>query len=200
MADLRMSRAPASRGGYGPFPFAGTPAAGTNQVQTITFAGTGGTSVFRLNFEGQTTAPIPWSATNATLIASIKSALEALTKIGAGNTTVAAGTLTAGIGTVLVTFLGPNSNQNNTLLSLEPPITGTGPLTITFAITTPGVAATGQGAAKGALLIDTTTGNYYKNTGTSQSPAWGQMAFPLAEEAESKTSKKADTEEHTSKK
>jgi hypothetical protein len=45
--------------------FAGTPSAGTDEVQTITFGGTPTGGTFTLTFQGVTTAAISWSATNA---------------------------------------------------------------------------------------------------------------------------------------
>jgi hypothetical protein len=85
---------------------AGAPSAGTSEVQTLTFGGspTGGT--FKLAFDGYTTAPISWSATNNTLRDNVDAALEALPNIGAGGVTVAVGTMTTGIGTLTVTFAG----------------------------------------------------------------------------------------------
>ena len=79
---------------------------GTNEVQTLTFGGTPTGGTFTLTFDGYTTAPISWSSTNATLVANIDAALEALPNIGAGGVTVAVGTMTNGIGTITVTFGG----------------------------------------------------------------------------------------------
>ena len=52
---------------YGP----GAPAAGTNEVQTLTIGGTPTSGDFRLGVRGYSTADIAWSATNATLLANI---------------------------------------------------------------------------------------------------------------------------------
>src|SRR5690242_16258253 len=82
---------------------AGAPTTGTAAVQTLDFESiTGGT--FQISLEGLTTADITWSATNATLIANVDAALEALPNIGTGGVVTAAGTLTAGIGTMTLTF------------------------------------------------------------------------------------------------
>jgi hypothetical protein len=83
---------------------AAAPTAGTSEVQTLTIGGTPTGGTFQLAFEGLITAAIPWSNVNATLIAAIDSALEALPSIGTGNIATAAGTLTAGIGTVTLTW------------------------------------------------------------------------------------------------
>src|SRR6185436_15715861 len=84
----------------------GAPTAGVNEVQTITIGGTPSGGTFVLSFDGFQTTAITWVAVNATLLASIDAALEALPNIGTGGVTTAAGTLTAGIGTLTVTFTG----------------------------------------------------------------------------------------------
>lgn len=155
-----------------PIPGAGPPVNGTDEVQTITFAGTPTGGTFRISYEGATTANIPWSATNATLIASIDAALEALATIGTGNVVTAAGTLTAGIGTVTVTFsAGMGKKAVPTMTVAANALTGTAP-TIAIAETTPGVDATLRGAGTGALYTDSTAGKLYQNTGTPAAPLW----------------------------
>lgn len=155
---------------------AGAPSAGTDEVQTITFGGTPTGGTFRLSYDGMTTANISWSATNATLVANIDTALEALPNIGTGGVVTAVGTMTAGIGTITVTFSGTNLAKRavNTIAVANNSLTGTSP-TIAVAETTPGVDATASGAAKGALLTDTTNGILYINTGTPQSPTWTKV-------------------------
>jgi hypothetical protein len=91
-------------GVYRGYSSAGAPANGTSEVQTLTIGGTPTGGTFTLAFDGFTTAPITWSATNATLIANIDTALEALPNIGTNGVTTAAGTVTAGIGTITITF------------------------------------------------------------------------------------------------
>lgn len=160
-----------------PISSAGAPVAGTDEVQTLTIGGTPEVgSTFRITIEGFKTAPIPWNSTNATLIASIDSALEALPVIGTGGVTTAAGTVTAGIGTITLTFSGANTAKRDLGQGVVSDFkkadgsasAGTGAI----ATTTPGVAATGGGAPKGALLIDTTNGTLYQNTGTAAAPTW----------------------------
>lgn len=155
-----------------PLQNAGAPTAGTNEVQTLTIDATGGT--FRLAFDGFRTAAISWSATNTTLRDNVDTALEALPNIGAGGVTTAVGTMTAGVGTLTITFAG------NLALRVVPLITVdtnslTGTATLSIAETTPGVNATGLGAAKGSLLTDTTNGILYINTGTAVSPTWTKV-------------------------
>lgn len=77
------------------------------QVVTLTDDTDGGT--FTLTFEGDTTSALAWDATSAT----IQTALEALTSIGAGNVAV------AGDGPHTVTFDGDLAGQNVSLLTAD---------------------------------------------------------------------------------
>jgi len=154
---------------------AGAPTAGTSEVQTITIGGTPTGGTFRLRYEGSTTAAITWSATNATLVANIDAALEALATVGTGNVTTAVGTMTAGIGTITVTFAGALANRAvSTITVTDNSMTGTVP-TIAVAETTPGVDTTGLNAAPGQFLSDTTNKIAYINTGTQASPVWTKI-------------------------
>jgi hypothetical protein len=157
----------------GPFANAGAPGAGTDEVQTITIGGTPTGGTFKLSFKGQVTAAISWSATNATLVSNIDAALGALATVGgAANVTTAVGTMTAGIGTITVTFAAALGKRAvPTIAVANNSMTGTSP-TIAVAETTPGVDATLVGAAKGALLVDTTNAKLYINTGTTSAPTW----------------------------
>lgn len=151
---------------------AGAPVAGTDEVQTLTIGGTPTGGTFKLRYKGQTTAAIAWSATNATLLANIDAALEALSTIGSGNVACAAGTLTAGIGTITITFGGALAKKAVPLIAVHSnDLTGTAP-TLAIAETTPGVDATHRGAPVGADLVDTTNGKKYINTGTATIPTW----------------------------
>lgn len=152
---------------------AGAPVAGTDEVQTVTFGGTPTGGTFKLAFEGFTTAAITWSATNATLVANVDAALEALPSIGTGGITTAVGTMTAGIGTLTLTFAGNRGKQaiGSVIAVASNSLTGTAP-TIGIAETTPGVNASKRGARKGATLIDTENGIHYTNTGTRLAPTW----------------------------
>jgi hypothetical protein len=158
-------------------PFAGTPGGGTDEVQTITIGGTPTGGSFKLGFDGEVTAAIPWNATNATLIAAVDSALEALSGIGTGGVVVAAGTLTAGIGTMTVTFSGGAVTKKavSTLTVVNNSMTGTGPPTIAVAETTPGVDAAFRGVGKGTIVSDNTNALLYQNTGTAQAPIWTKV-------------------------
>ena len=159
-------------GSIGPYENAGVPGAGTSEVQTLTIGGTPTGGTFKLAFDGQTTEPITWSATDATLVANIDAALEALTNIGTSGVTVADSTLTSGIGDATITFGGNLAKLAvNTITVANNSLTGTAP-TLAVVETTPGVTATFRGAKIGALVTDTTNGKLYINTGTALAPTW----------------------------
>jgi hypothetical protein len=150
---------------------AGAPVAGTDEVQTLTIGGTGGAFTFGIRHQGRQTAAIAWSAVNATLLNSINAALDAL--FGTTAQVVAtAGTVTAGIGTVILTFSGANVAKRAWPTMTAYNITAGSTLTVAIAETTPGVDASARGAPKGAVLIDTTNGKAHINTGSPASPVW----------------------------
>jgi hypothetical protein len=154
-----------------PLTNAGAPSAGTDEIQTITIGGTPTAGTFTLTFEGQTTAAITWSAVNATLVAAIDAALEALNTIGTGGVTTAVGTATAGIGTFTVTFTGNNAKRAVGLMTSTSSLTGSSP-TLAVTETTPGVDATARGIAKGGLVIDVSNGKLYIATTGGLSPVF----------------------------
>ena len=162
---------PVIEGGYR-YETTSAPVAGTDEVQTLTIGGTPTGGTFRLALAGRRTAPITWSATNATLLANINAALDAV--FGTGGIVAAAGTLTAGIGTITLTFSGANwAKMAQPTMTATGALTGTSP-TVAVAETTPGVDATARGAAPGALLVRKDAGNVkvFVNTGTAQAPTW----------------------------
>lgn len=149
--------------------WAGAPTAGTDEVQTLTIDATGGT--FKLAYDGFTTAAISWSSTNSTLVSNVDAALEALPNIGTGNITTAVGTMTAGVGTLTLTFAGELAKKAvSTITVANNSLTGTA--TLSVAETTPGVDVTYRGAGKGCLLLDSTNGKAYINTGTPPVSVW----------------------------
>jgi hypothetical protein len=151
---------------------AGAPVAGTDAVQTLTIGGTPTAGTFRLSFDGATTAAITWSNVNATLVAAVDAALEALATIGTGNVTTAVGTATAGIGTFTITFTGALAKKAVGAVTVaENALTGTSP-TLAVATTTPGVTASGRGAPKGTQATRSDTGVALINTGTAYAPTW----------------------------
>lgn len=150
---------------------AGAPSAGTTEVQTLTFGGTWlAAETFKLSFEGQTTAAITWSATDATLVSNIDAALEALSTIGTGGITVADSTLTTGLGDATLTFAGNHVKKAVGLIAVAENNSVDG--TLEIAETTPGVTATARGASIGAIVSDTTNGKAYINSGTALAPTW----------------------------
>lgn len=152
---------------------AGAPVAGTDEIQTITIGGTPTGGTFTLTFEGHTTAPIAWSATNNTLIANVDAALGALANInGAANVTTADSTLSSGIGALTVTFVAARGKMAVGLMTADgSELEGSSP-TVVVTESTPGVNASFRGAPKGASLTDTTNGKQYINTGTAAAPTW----------------------------
>lgn len=149
----------------------GSPVNGVDEIQRVTIGGSGLGGSFKLTFDGHETADIAWSATNATLLANVENALEALPNVDA--VTVADVDLASGIGNFDVTFDGDNvAKKNQPLMTSDVTnFTGTTP-SVGVAEQTAGVDATHRNAAKGALLIDTENAVLYINTGNPQSPTW----------------------------
>jgi hypothetical protein len=110
---------------------------GTNAVQSITINGspTGGT--FTLSFAGQTTAPISYNATGAT----VQAALVALSVIQANNVSV------SGNGPYIVTFVNDLATTPVPTFVAVSSLTGDPNASITVAVVTVGVYAPGQGLA-----------------------------------------------------
>lgn len=174
MATIALTNVIAGAVG-GVLPIAGPPSAGMDEVQTLTIGGTPTGGTFTLVFEGYETAAIAWSATNATLLANIDAALEALPNVGTGGVAAAAGTLTAGIGTVTLTFGGNRTRQAVATITVGAnDLTGTAP-TLAVAETTPGVDASFRGVGKGVVVTDTTNALVYTNTGTALAPTWTKV-------------------------
>jgi hypothetical protein len=162
-------------GGLGPFNYAGDPTdtAGKDGVQTLTIAGAPTAGTITLGYDGALTAPIAWGADNAALVAAIQAGLEGLPTVGAGNVTVAATTMAAGVGDATITFGGAKAGQSVSVVQATHTLDGAG--TVTVAETTPGKAAgpTGLGIARGGLLIDTLNAKLYQNTAEAgATPTW----------------------------
>lgn len=150
-----------------------TPSNGTSCIQALTFGATITSGTFKLRFEGKNTAAITWSATDATLVANIDAALEALPNIGTGGVTTAQGTISSGVnGTVTVTFTGNRAKQPVAVMSVPDNSLVGAAHTLTAAITTAGVDADGRILPKGALLVNLATGGLYTNTGSPPNPTW----------------------------
>jgi hypothetical protein len=164
-------------GVYEGYTSAGAPTAGTNEVQTLTIGGTPTGGTFKLAYDGAITGAITWSATNATLLANSRRP-STRSRLGTSYVVATAGTLTAGIGTILLTFSGGSVAKRavNTITVANNSLTGTTP-TLAVAETTPGVDASGLGAAVGAKLVDTVNGIVYANTGTATTPTWTKVGL-----------------------
>jgi hypothetical protein len=151
---------------------AGVPGNGTDGVTTVTIGGTPTGGTFYLGCGGFVTGAITWSNVNATLVAAIDAALEALASIGTGGVTTAATTLTAGIGALTCTYAGTNAKRRKPpVVVVRSELTGTNP-TIAAVETTPGVDAYGIGLPLDAVVVNGATGLGYKNTGTAANPVW----------------------------
>lgn len=151
---------------------AGAPVGGTSEVQTLTIGGTPTGGTFKIGYDGHISGAITWTATDATLVANIDAALEAMPNIGTGGVVTAAGTVSSGIGTITITGGGNLAKRAIALMTIaDNSLTGTSP-TLAIAETTPGVDATFREASLGALLVDTTNKKVYTNTGTALNPTW----------------------------
>lgn len=161
--------------------FRGSLVVGTSEVQTLTIGGTPDGGTFKLRFRGQTTGNITWSATNNTLRDNVDTALEALAIIPTGGVTVAVGTMTAGIGTLTITFSGTEAKKAQPLIAVAVnALTGSSP-TVAVAETTPGVDTTRRDASPGDVLTNLDTGATYLNTAVAAPPTW--TALPIAQAA-----------------
>ena len=144
----------------------GAQTAGTDEVQTITVTGTPTGGTFRLSFQGFVTGEIAFDADAA----AVDAALEALPSIGTGNVTCAGGPLPGDA--VTVTFAGTLVKKALPLLVVaHNSLTGGTTPTVTIAETTPGVDAALRGLPKGVMVMETSTGKLYVNSGTAYAPA-----------------------------
>jgi hypothetical protein len=149
----------------------GVPGNGTSEVQTLTIGGTPlAGDTFRIRRDGWPTAAIPWSAVNATLLASMVTALNAA--FGTGSVVPTAGTLAAGIGTILLTYGGKLAATNVTNATVSTTLVGGSTMTAGIATTTDGVTAAFR-AAKPAMILESDNGNAYRNSSPAgTSPVW----------------------------
>jgi hypothetical protein len=158
-------------------PFAQTistlPTNGTNAVHRMTIGGAPTSGTFRLTWNGRTSTAITYSNTNATLLANIQTALDTI--FGAGNTIATAATLTAGVGTIDITFAAAFGKTPQSVVISYTASTLNGSGTIAIASQTAGVAASYRGAAPGAMLIYTgvvPAVQYYNASATLHAPNW----------------------------
>jgi len=148
---------------------AGAPSSGTSSVNTLDIKASTSGGSGTLTFGGLTTPSFAWNATNATFLANLQLALD--NTFGTNAFVATAGTLTSGIGTILITA----SNRLAKLAIGAMTVTSsfTGGAAATISETTAGVTATYWGCGKGAIVKDTTNGKEYINTGTGGgAPTW----------------------------
>lgn len=155
---------------------AGVPSNGTSEIQTLTIGGAptaGATSNIKFQTDaGILSAAALWSATNATLLANIQTALDAL--FGTSQVVAALGTITAGVGTITLTYSDTLAALNVPALTAVNNLTGSSP-TAVITTTTPGVTATHRGAPSGATVEDTTNGDLYINQSSASAPEWNKV-------------------------
>ncbi len=153
-----------------------SPVNGTNEVQTLTFSGSISGGSFILSFNNRQTGAITWSATNGTLVSNIDVSLEALASIGSSGVVTAVGTMTAGIGTITVTFSGTKNAKLDVsqMIVVNNALTGAGAL-VAVTTTTPGVTADGRTSAAGTLDVAADDGSLWVNLGTSPNPTWTSL-------------------------
>lgn len=158
------------------YAFAGVPSNGTSEIDTLTIAASTSGGSFTITVAGgRTTRAVAWTATDATLVANVDAALEELPQIGTAGVTTAAGTLSSGIGTITITFIGKNAKRDMPALTITSSLTGGAAGTLTT--TTAGVEATYRDAAKGQLLVDSSTPDLYINdSGTAGAPTWTKVS------------------------
>lgn len=152
-------------GEAGPFLNAGAPSNGTDEVLTITVTGTPTGGTYKLKHESFLTASIAYNAAAT----AVQTALRNLPSVGGTNLTV------SGSDGGPYTVTGASEFAKKALAAITLGVNaltgGTSP-SVTITEDTPGVDASFRGAPKGALLVDTTNGILYMNTGTSTIPVW----------------------------
>jgi hypothetical protein len=148
---------------------AGAPTDGVDEVQALDSTATGGsfaiTFVNPLSGASQKTAAIAWNATKA----AVEAALLLLSNMPALGV-AATGAATVNAGQVVLTFGGVLSGMNVAQLVVDNALATGG--TVVASTTTAGVAGTGRGAPKGALLIDNTTPKLWQNSNSETKPVW----------------------------
>lgn len=147
---------------------AGAPSNGTSEVQTLTLSAFGACTL-TLGFKGASTSIVlAGTEDNTALPAAIVAALVGLRTIGAGGVTATSSGTTDRA--VAITFAAALGKLDVDLITAS---VANGATVAAVATTTPGVTATARGQAlTGQLLVDSTTGKWYSNTGTATAPTW----------------------------
>lgn len=120
---------------------------GTNEAQVITPSGTISGGTYTITYGGQTTTAIQWNANAAT----IRTALEALSNIEAGDIAVTGGPLSSGA--VTLTFQGLEGGQDVSEVTINTTsLTGSSPAAA-VSTGTPGVAGATDGRQTAANIV-----------------------------------------------
>lgn len=148
------------------------PVNGTDEKQRLTIGGTPTGGTFTLALNGRVSGPITWVSTDATLVANIQAALDAL--LGEDYTLVAEDSLTSGVGTVDITFQNLYGKLAVNALVVASSLTGTAPTAVMSTVTA-GVTATYRNAARGQILVNTeslTIDFYINDSSEALAPSW----------------------------
>lgn len=151
---------------------AGVPVNGVDEVQRLLGAVGISAGTFTVTFTNpitgavRTTTPIAFNATAAVILA----ALRALDNFpDAGGAAAAGGPINSAV-PVDITFANEFSGRDVVQMTVNNAALVGG--VVTPSTVTPGVVGTKRGAGKGKLLVDTTNGTLYQNTGTPERPVW----------------------------
>jgi hypothetical protein len=148
------------------------PVNGTNEKQRLTLGGTITGGTFTLALNGRISDPITWTATDATLVTRVQTAMDGL--LGTNETLCAEDSLTSGIGTLDITFQNNYGKLAVNALVVASSLTGTAPTAVMSTVTA-GVTATARNSARGQLLMMTEglTIDMYQNTSSTVfAPTW----------------------------
>lgn len=131
--------------------------AGTDEVQTFALYGTPTGGTFTLTFDGQTTGALNYNDSAAT----VDTALEALSNIGAGDVAVTGGPLPGS--SLTITFGGALTETNVANITCDPGSLTGGSISASVAETTPGDAGLGESLAA-YFRFEETSGNVSYDT------------------------------------
>lgn len=157
---------------FGPLGSTALPHLGVDQVDLLRF-GSGGSGVSGGRFGlglGALVTMCDWTATDAELLARIGALLDALPGY-AGGYTLAPTTLAGGNGELEIHYANQLAGKRVAALTVRNSLTGANPV-LAYGIVVAGVAPTGYGAQRGAILICGEDGHVYSNMGTPAVPDW----------------------------
>lgn len=134
--------------------------AGTDEVQTFTLYGTPTGGTFTLTYDGQTTGAIAYNASAAT----VDTALEALSNIGAGDVAVTGGPLPGSA--LTITFGGALADTDVAEITCDPGSLTGGSISVSVAETTAGAAGLDDDLEH-FWTCDQSSGDRYDSVGTA---------------------------------